>query len=78
MQEPREGTTRHRVLAYLEDREHDSLNGIVLAVDGSAAAVRHAVEALLKSGHLREEIVPGPSGTYTRKIEVNPNRQPVA
>lgn len=78
MQEPREGTTRHRVLAYLEGREHDSLNGIVQNVEGSAAAVRHAVESLLKSGHLREEIKHGVSGTWTRKISKNPTREKVS
>jgi hypothetical protein len=75
MQEPREGTTRWRVLEFLEkDSEEASLNGIVLGVEGSAAAIRHAVESLLKSGHLKERIEPGPASTFTRKISVNHER----
>lgn len=79
MQEPREGSTRARVLDFLDRGPDDggmeeSLNAIVQGVDGSAAAVRHAVESLLKSGHLKERIEPGPSTTYTRKISLNRER----
>lgn len=75
MQEPKEGTTRWRVVRYLEDRPEDSLNGIVQNVEGSAAAIRHAVEALLKSGHLKERVDYSAKGqVYTRRISLDRER----
>ena len=70
-EQPKEGTTRARVLEYLEQEGESSMNGIVLGVSGSAAAIRHAVEALLRTGHLKEEKEQGAGTTYTRRISLN-------
>lgn len=73
--EPKEGTTRARVLIYLAQEGESSLNAIVLGVSGSAAAVRHSVESLIRSGHLKERKEPGAGTTFTRRISINEDYQ---
>lgn len=74
--EPKEGTTRARVIEFLEIEGESSLNGIVLGVSGSAAAIRHAVESLLRTTHLIERKEAGAGTTFTRRIKINENYSP--